>query len=224
MSDSNTVPLNMNFHQTVCVLDTDYRWLESPAEGVSRMPLEKKAEESGHTTSIVRFAAGSSFPPHAHPLGEEIYVLDGVFSDENGDYPTGTYIRNPPNSSHTPFTREGCTLFVKLDQFAPDDLLPVVLLPEQQQWLPGHGNLKVLPLHEYETQHTAMVHWPASEVFNPHQHWGGEEIFVVSGEFCDEHGRYPAGSWLRSPHQSKHTPFVELETLILVKTGHLAID
>jgi len=214
-------PLNMDFTKAVTLLHNEYHWVHSPAEGVSRMPLEKQAEESGHTTSLVRFAPGSSFPPHTHPLGEEIYVLDGIFSDENGDYPAGTYIRNPPKSQHSPFTREGCTLFVKLDQFHSQDTATVVVRPQDRKWLPGHGHLTVLPLHDYETQHTALVHWPAHEHFNPHQHWGGEEILVLEGEFCDEHGCYPAGSWIRSPHLSKHTPFVELETLILVKTGHL---
>lgn len=223
MSKPATIPFNMDFTKTVVLLASEQQWLKSPADGVERMPLEKEAEESGHTTSLVRFAPNSFFPPHAHPLGEEIYVLDGVFSDEKGDYPAGTYLRNPPNSAHSPFTKEGCTLFVKLDQFNSDDTDSVVLLPEQQQWLPGHGNLKVLPLHEFETQHTALVHWPEREKFTSHQHWGGEEIFVIKGEFCDEHGRYPAGSWLRSPHLSKHTPFVEIETLILVKTGHLPL-
>lgn len=215
------IPLNMDFTKAVKVLASEHHWELSPADGVSRMPLEKEAEESGHTTSLVRFAPGSNFPPHTHPLGEEIIILDGIFSDENGDYPASTYIRNPPKSHHSPFTRDGCTLFVKLDQFHPQDTLSVVVRPEDRQWLQGHGNLTVLPLHEFETQHTALVHWPAHEKFNPHQHWGGEEILVLEGEFCDEHGHYPAGSWIRSPHLSKHTPFVTVETLILVKTGHL---
>ena len=215
--------LNMDFKKAVVVTPDEYHWVLSPADGVSRMPLEKEAEESGHTTSLVKFAPGSSFPPHVHPLGEEIYVLEGVFSDENGDYPAGTYIRNPPKSKHAPFTREGCTLFVKLDQFNAQDLQAVVALPQDRQWLPGQGNLTVVPLHDFETEHTALVHWPANEYFNPHQHWGGEEILVINGEFCDEHGRYPAGSWIRSPHLSKHTPFVESESLILVKVGHLPI-
>lgn len=221
MSTLNDSPLNMDFAKAVVSRPNEQLWIKSPADGVERMPLEREAAESGHTTSLVRFAPGSSFPPHAHPLGEEIYVLEGIFSDENGDYPAGSYFRNPPNSAHAPFTKTGCTLFVKLDQFDPDDTEHVVLRPEQQQWLPGQGKLKVLPLHAFRTQHTALVHWPEGEIFKPHQHWGGEEILVISGEFCDEHGHYPAGSWLRSPHLSQHTPFVELETVILVKTGHL---
>lgn len=221
---ANTLPLNMDFSKTVRVLTSQQYWIESPADGVFRMPLEKEAEESGHTTSLVRFAPGSTFPPHTHTLGEEIFVLDGVFSDENGDYPAGTYFRNPPGTSHSPFTRTGCTLFVKLDQFAPGDTLTVVIREDERYWQQGHGNLRVFSLHQFETQHTALVYWPAHERFIPHQHWGGEEILVISGEFCDEHGRYEAGSWIRSRHLSQHTPFVEQETLILVKTGHLSAE
>jgi anti-sigma factor ChrR (cupin superfamily) len=76
-------------------------------------------------------------------------------------------------------------------------------------------------LHQFGTEHSALVWWPAGEVFQPHTHYGGEEIFVLGGEFIDEHGRYPKGSWLRSPHASRHHPFVEQDTLIWVKTGHL---
>jgi anti-sigma factor ChrR (cupin superfamily) len=217
----NAFILNMNFTKPVCLRPDEQQWISSPADGVSRVHLEREAEESGHTTSFVKFAPDSYFPPHTHPQGEEIYVLEGVFSDENGDYPAGTYLRNPPDSSHKPFTKEGCTLFVKLEQFHKDDLTPVVLTPEQQQWRPGIGNLKVLPLHTHHTESTALVLWPANEVFQPHTHFGGEEVVVISGRFIDEYGEYPAGSWIRSPHMSRHYPRVEEETLIYVKVGHL---
>ena len=78
-----------------------------------------------------------------------------------------------------------------------------------------------MPLHEHKGESVALVKWPAGEKFQPHTHFGGEEILVLSGEFIDEHGRYPAGSWIRSPHMSQHCPFVEQETVILVKVGHL---
>lgn len=213
--------LNMDFSKVACVLAKDQHWVKSPADGVSRIPLEREAEESGHTTSFVKFEAGSFFPEHSHPQGEELYVLDGVFSDERGDYPAGTYIRNPPGSRHKPFTKEGCTLFVKLEQFQKEDNKHIVLRPEDQQWGQGIGNLQVLSLHAYGTESTALVHWPANEVFQPHTHWGGEEIMVITGTFIDEFGEYPAGSWIRSPHMSQHFPRVEEETLILVKVGHL---
>ena len=218
---NNPFLLNMDFSQAVCISADESLWVTSPADGVSRVHLEREAEESGHTTSFVRFAPGSSFPEHTHTQGEELYVLSGVFSDENGDYPAGTYLRNPPGSQHKPFTKEGCELFVKLDQFQPDDSEPVVIRPDDQVWGAGIGNLHVLPLHEFQGHSTALVFWPENEVFQSHTHWGGEEIVVLSGRFIDEHGEYPEGSWLRSPHMSKHFPYVEEETLILVKVGHL---
>jgi anti-sigma factor ChrR (cupin superfamily) len=90
--------------------------------------------------------------------------------------------------------------------------------------LQGQGRLKVMPLHSYEGQNTALVRWPAGEVFQPHRHFGGEEILVLSGTFEDEHGKYPPLTWIRSPHMSKHHPFVKEDTVILVKTGHLPLN
>ena len=139
----------MDFSLAVSVPPSEQQWVSSPADGVSRVHLERVAAEHGHTTSLVSFQPGAAFPQHSHPLGEEIYVLSGTFSDEFGDFPAGTYIRNPPGSKHSPFTRDGCKLFVKLDQFHPDDSAPVVIRPEDHQWQQGIGNLKVLSLHAF---------------------------------------------------------------------------
>ena len=213
--------LNMDFTERVVVDTAAMDWVPSPAGGVLRKPLAREEAERGHATSIVRYEPGASFQRHEHPLGEEILVLDGVFSDETGDYPAGTYLRNPPGTGHAPFSEGGCTLFVKLCQFAPGDRSVVRIDTNKTDWLPGHGGLKVMPLHSFEGEHTALVHWPPGEVFQPHRHFGGEEILVLSGEFIDEHGRYPSGNWQRNPHLSQHHPYVEQETVILVKTGHL---
>ena len=104
-AENNSNRFNMDFKKPVSMLPDQYDWIASPADGVSRVPLERISPESGHKTSFVRFAPESYFPAHAHPLGEEIYVLEGVFSDQHGDYPAGTYLRNPPGSSHRPFTK-----------------------------------------------------------------------------------------------------------------------
>lgn len=215
--------LNMDFAKRVVVDTESMSWLASPAKGVWRKPLEREEAESGHTTSVVRYEAGSAFKTHPHPLGEEIFVLDGVFSDERGDYPAGTYLRNPPGSSHAPFSQQGCDILVKLNQFDPRDSAVVRVNTHSQAWLPGIGGLEVMPLHDFEHEHVALVKWPAGERFQPHRHFGGEEIFVLSGEFSDEFGQYPLGSWIRSPHMSEHFPFVVQETIILVKTGHLPL-
>lgn len=217
------VDINMDFSQPA-VIDTNRQdWQASPMAGVWRKPLERQAAEHGHTTSLVRFAPQSHFSRHGHPLGEEILVLEGTFSDEHGDYGPGCYFRNPPGSAHTPFSREGCTLLVKLDQFDPKDTAPVRIDTRNTAWLPGQGRLQVMPLHDHKGEHVALVKWPAGERFQPHRHFGGEEIFVLSGEFKDEYGSYPAGTWLRNPHMSEHFPFVEEETVIWVKVGHLPV-
>jgi anti-sigma factor ChrR (cupin superfamily) len=118
---------------------------------------------------------------------------------------------------------QGCILFVKLCQFQAGDVKPVSIATGRAQWLPGQGGLQVMPLHSFGTEHTALVKWPKGERFKPHYHVGGEEILVVSGVFQDEFGAYGPGTWMRSPHMSQHFPFVEEETIIWVKTGHLAL-
>ncbi len=213
--------LNMDFSQRVVINTADLEWQNSPAVGVLRKRLAREEAERGHATSIVKYQAGAKFNSHPHPLGEEILVLDGVFSDETGDYPAGSYLRNPEGFVHAPFSLQGCTLLVKLHQFQTTDSQQVAINTKQAEWLPGHGKLRVMPLHQHGTESTALVMWPAGTHFQPHRHFGGEEIYVISGEFIDELGRYPAGTWIRSPHLSQHNPYVEQDTVILVKVGHL---
>lgn len=211
----------MNFEEKVVINTNEQTWVESPSKGVWRKQLAREQAEHGHATSIVRYDAGTSFSAHNHPKGEEIFVLDGVFSDESGDYPAGTYLRNPEGFSHAPFSKNGCTLLVKLCQFQAGDDQHICIDTNNTTWRPGVGGLQVMPLHSFGTESVALVKWPANERFQPHRHFGGEEIFVISGQFIDEHGQYPKGTWIRSPHLSQHFPFVEQETLIFVKTGHL---
>lgn len=213
--------LNMDFNRRVVIDTQQAEWIASPMPGVWRKPLAREAAEHGHASSIVRYEPGASFAAHNHPKGEEILVLEGTFSDETGDYPAGTYFRNPEGFRHAPFSNEGCVLLVKLHQFQCGDSAHVCIDTNTTQWLPGQGNLMVLPLHDYNGEQVALVRWLAGEKFRPHVHVGGEEIYVISGEFIDEQGRYPAGTWIRSPHMSRHNPYVEQDTLIWVKTGHL---
>jgi len=213
--------LNINFNETVVINTNELEWQASPMKGVWRKPLAREAAEHGHTTSVVQFEPGSYFSPHSHPMGEEIFVLEGVFSDEHGDYPAGSYLRHPPGSRHKPFSREGCVIFVKLEQFSPDDSATVRLNTGIIGWLPGEDDLEIMPLHEHDFETVALEKWPAGVKSTPHSHFGGEEIFVLSGRLMDEWGDYPAGSWVRRPHNSEHCPYVVDETVIWVKSGHL---
>ena len=213
--------INMDLDKQVVIETFTKKWIESPSKKVLRIPLEREQAESGHVTSIVKYLPKSKFDAHSHPKGEEILVLDGIFSDEHGDYPAGTYIRNPPGTSHSPFSEKGCTILVKLDQFNKNDSKHFSLDTKQEMWRQGHGGLEVMPLHSFETEGVALVKWPKGEKFLSHSHFGGEEIYVISGVFKDEHGEYPKGTWIRSPHLSVHHPWVDEETIIFVKTGHL---
>ncbi len=214
--------LNTSLSQRVVVDSAGLPWVDSPIAGVQRQLLERDGGEVARATSIVRYAPGSSFARHTHDLGEEIFVLDGELHDESGSYPAGTYIKNPPGSSHAPGSATGCTLFVKLRHMDLADRQRTVVDTRTASWLPGLvPGLSVLPLSDFESQHTALVRWAPGTQFNAHRHYGGEEIFVLDGVFEDEFGRYPAGTWMRSPHLSTHRPFSREGCTILVKSGHL---
>ncbi len=200
----------------------DLPWVDSPMPGVQRRMLERDGEEVARATSVVRYAPNSYFEAHTHGGGEEFLVLDGIFSDESGDFSQGTYVRNPIGSRHEPYTKDGTTILVKLQQFDPRDQDFVRVDTNQRDWLPGLApGLHVMPLHEYGSEHVALVKWAPGTKFAHHSHPQGEEIFVLSGVFADEHGTYPEGTWLRSPAGSVHTPFSDDGCLIYVKTGHL---
>lgn len=216
--------LNADYSQRIVLNHHDLDWVGSPQAGVERRMLERIGDELAKATSIVRYQPGANFDAHTHEYGEEILVLAGVFSDEHGTYPAGTYMMNPPGSSHAPRSDTGCVLFVKLRHLGSDQQEREVIDTQTAQWHQGLvPGLTVMPLMQQGSGST-LVRWAPQTYFNPHRHFGGEEIFVVDGVFEDEHGRYPAGTWIRSPHMSMHKPFSQEGCTIFVKTGHLLVD
>ena len=216
--------LNSDFTKRVVVRADDYQWVDSPMPNVKRMMLDRIGDEVARATTIVKYLPNSEFHAHTHSGGEEFYVLEGVFSDEHGDYPAGSYIRNPIGTSHTPrIGAEGAVIFVKLHQFSEEDQKQVAINTLETPWNQGLvEGLQVMSLHDFEGEHVALVKWAPNTQFNSHQHFGGEEILVLDGIFYDEHGEYPKGTWIRSPHLSQHKPFTKEEgALIYVKVGHL---
>jgi anti-sigma factor ChrR (cupin superfamily) len=214
--------LHADLQQRVALDTAALPWMASPVAGVERRLLDRCGGEVARATSIVRYAPGSRFEPHNHGGGEEILVLEGIFADELGEYPAGTYLRNPAGSSHSPFSQDGCTLLVKLQQMHLADQQRQVVSTSEATWRPGLvPGLDVLPLHSFGSEHVALVRWQPGTRFPAHGHPGGEEILVLRGVFQDEHGAYPAGSWLRNPPGSLHQPWSEAGCTIWVKTGHL---
>lgn len=210
----------------VAIMDTAaMEWEKSPAPGVWRKRLELVGEkESGQVTSIVRYEPGSEFPEHPHPDGEEILVLSGVFSDEHGDYPAGTYIFNPDGVSHKPFSKEGCTLFVKLRQAPGKDRKQIRHDTNTGEWITGEEGCihrQFMMNDETYGEVSYLARFDEGAQLPTHGHPGGEEVLVLEGELKDEDGRYPAGTWVRLPVGSGHAPGSDTGCLIFVKRGHL---
>ncbi|MEI6828933.1 MAG: cupin domain-containing protein [Synechococcaceae cyanobacterium ELA445] len=215
---------NADLNQRV-VLDTSaLAWSPSPMAGVERRLLDRQGGEVARATSIVRYLPGSRFERHIHGGGEEILVLEGTFSDELGDYPAGTYLRNPAGSAHAPSSESGCTLLVKLQQMHPADQGRVMIDSRQGPWHPAPvAGLELLPLHHWGSENVDLRRLAPGTVVPHHSHPGGEEILVLEGVFQDDHGTYPAGSWLRQPPGSAHRPTSQQGCTIWVKSGHLPL-
>jgi anti-sigma factor ChrR (cupin superfamily) len=213
--------INADFSQRA-VVDT-YDWVASPLPGVDRVMLDRIGDEVARATSIVRYAPGSRFSEHVHGGGEEFLVLEGTFSDADGDYPAGSYVRNPIGTRHAPWSENGCTIFVKLQQFAPDDTRQFSVDTRSADWQEGPvDGISMLPLHAHGSERVRLARYAAGARYPHHTHPGGEEILVLEGTLIDEHGTYGPGSWHRSPPGSDHAPWSDEGCLLYVKAGHLS--
>jgi anti-sigma factor ChrR (cupin superfamily) len=222
--DGNAVYINADFSQKAVIRPEDYRWVGSPMPGVERMMFDRIGDEVARATSLVRYAPNSTFSAHVHSGGEEFFVLEGEFGDEHQAYPAGTYVRNPIGSQHSPRAgKQGCVIFVKLHQFDKEDGAHVVIDTRSADWPRQHApGFEEMPLHQFGNERVALIRWAPNTPYGDHVHKGGEEIFVIDGSFYDEHGAYPAGSWVRYPDQSHHNDFTRDEgALLYVKSGHL---
>ena len=214
--------LNADLSKRAVLLPTQMSWVPSPEAGVERIMLDRDGDEVARATSLVRFAKNSSFTAHTHELGDELLVLEGVFSDEDGDFGPGSYLRNPPGSTHRPFSLNGCLLFVKLRQFDPSDQSRKMLHHSQLSWERGFlpGVSRAL-LHQFGAESVCLVRLEPGALW-PHRSLpAGEELFVMEGSCSNEHGQYPARSWLRTPAGSEHQLFSAEGCLLYIKTGHL---
>ncbi|WP_170332862.1 cupin domain-containing protein [Ruegeria arenilitoris] len=204
--------VNADFSKRVAVHFDDNEWVASPAAGVERKMLDRIGDEVARATTIVRFAPGSAFAAHTHDGGEEFLVLDGVFQDETGDFPVGSYVRNPPTTSHTPSASEGATILVKLHQFDPDDRTEI------RRSINGQGTVR---LFKDEREDVQVQNWAAGETIDLDA-TKGLEVFVVEGSFAEDGEEFSGWDWLRLPPgtQSKAVAGVA-GARVWVKSGHL---
>lgn len=208
--------LNADFGQRVLVHSDDLDWIASPMAGVDRRMLDRIGEEVARATSIVRYAPGSQFSPHTHTGGEEFIVLDGVFQDEHGDYPAGTYVRNPPTTAHKPGSDTGCTIFVKLWQF---DMADRTQFRKDMTAELGAGSQVVL--HEDARETVQYSHLRANAALRVDA-LGGIEVLMIEGRAHDGQDELRKGSWLRLPEGAVLDLTAGPEgAKIWMKTGHL---
>ena len=173
-------------------------WVPSPAAGVDRRMLFRVGGEVARATSIVRYAPGSAFPRHVHTGGEEILVLDGTFQDEHGDYPAGSYLRNPPGTSHLPASKDGCTIFVHLWQFRAGDRTRVVRRPGQGQPVePCPGAAGATVLFDDGHEQVRLEDWPPGTITVTNTH--GLEFLVLAGGLAVGGETLEPQSWARLP-------------------------
>lgn len=221
-----TQSLNGDLSVRVAVDTQSLEWTPSPSGTVWRKRVHRVGPpESGQVTSVVRYEAGARFPKHDHPGGEEILVLEGIFSDEHGDWPAGTYLLNPEGFTHSPFSVEGCTLFVKLRQLPGSNRQHVALQTADQPWKPSVRKIsswKKLYAQDPYTDFMRLEAWDIPAELGQINFPQGAELFVLKGQFTDTLGTYVTHSWLRVPPGGSVTPTSDDYCELYIKEGGFA--
>jgi anti-sigma factor ChrR (cupin superfamily) len=214
--------LNADFARRVAVHAGSMAWTPSPVAGVDRRMLDRIGGEVARATSIVRYAADSRFSAHRHPGGEEFLVLDGVFQDEHGDFPAGSYIRNPPGSGHTPGSAPGCVIFVKLWQFDAADRTELRLDTSAMRFAAAEGRpgIEVKRLFRDLHEEVRLERWSANTRVTLPGVGGGLEILLLEGCFVEAGETFVEQSWLRLPEGAGLTALAGPDgCCVWIKTG-----
>jgi anti-sigma factor ChrR (cupin superfamily) len=224
MSPAQTI--NGDLAARVAVDTARMEWSPSPSGTVWRKRVHLVGPaESGQVTSIVRYEPQSTFHVHDHPDGEEILVLDGVFSDERGDWPAGTYLLNPEGFRHAPYSREGCVLFVKLRQYPGRAREHVATRTGSVVWQPtARTGVAVRPLYAQAgfSDSMRLERWSAGARLGRVAYPNGAELFVLEGSFADEDGTFGPRAWLRLPRGAEHSPSTADGCVVYMKEGGFA--
>jgi len=213
--------INADFDERVVVHAEQLKWADSPIPGVQRRMLDRIGGEVARATTIVRYEPGSRFSEHTHTGGEEFIVLDGVFQDEHGDFPTGTYVRNPPTTAHTPGSEPGCIIFVKLWQFDPQDRKQFRKSMADELSEPVRGVATAL-LHQDSRETVRYGHLDPDSTLTIDSS-GGAELLVLEGTVAVDGDTLGRWDWLRSPKGT--APLLtagQSGAKVWFKTGHLA--
>ena len=214
--------INADFSRRAIVAPDQYRWVSSPESGVERVMLDRVGAEKARATSLVRYAPRSRFPVHAHPGGEEILVLSGTFSADRDHAPAGWYLRNPPGSSHRPFSDEGALIFVKLWQMPPGERRTVRTDTGDPAGWGRRDDHECLPLFASDHERVEIRRLAPQGRLTLAQE-GGAELLVLAGDLMLDGVSYPQGTWIRLPPGD--TPLLVAGAsgvTVYLKSGHLS--
>ncbi|NVK41706.1 MAG: cupin domain-containing protein [Oceanospirillaceae bacterium] len=218
------IAVNGDLSRRVHLCSDEMDWVPSPGGEVLRKRLHLVGTpEGGEVTSLVRYPPGAVFPPHPHPGGEEILVLEGLFSDAGGDWPAGSYLLNPEGFEHAPSSEPGCLLFVKLRQY-PGSRRQWALDTGAMDWqtgtLPG-VELKWLYRDDGYPETMRLERWAPGTLPEPRAYPGGVEVLVLEGSFNDEQAEYGRYDWLRLPAGASHRPASRDGCVLYIKENGL---
>ncbi|MEM7251259.1 MAG: cupin domain-containing protein [Pseudomonadota bacterium] len=223
MSEARLIQLNANLAERACLDTNEMAWEPSPSPTVWRKRLHLDGRpEAGRVTSVVRYDEGATFSSHEHPGGEEILVLRGVFSDDAGDWGPGSYLLNPEGFAHSPFSKDGCVIFVKLRQYFGANR--VTLNTNAMQWTKT-SELGVMhkPLFaDVNHAETMSIEHLQPGTMVTREHDRGAEMFVLNGELIENRTGYTEGTWLRLPPGTVHRLETKTGCTLYVKRHHLA--
>lgn len=215
--------INSDLTQSAKVFFNASTWVPSPLKGVSRKMLERDGAEFAATpTTLVNYDANSYFTNHVHTGGEEFLVLAGVFADEHGDYPVGTYKRNPVGTEHAPIVKDGCMIIVKLGQFQDGDNQDVTINTANQAFIQDENRVAVeyQVLHDFKQETVRLERWACNSHITL-DNTGGIEVLVVDGELNHQGETFKSLDWLRLPiGEALDITTAADDCTVWIKTGH----
>ena len=151
-------------------------------------------------------------------------VLHGVFQDEHGDYPAGTYIRNPVGTHHIPRSDQGCVIFVKLWQFdsRDQDQCAIDLHSVSMAADPDRIGVSQAELVCRDYENVMLEKWePGAKAQLSGE--AGAEALILEGSLQRAGEEFARHAWIRLPagHAEQLTAGDE-GALVWVKRDHLA--
>lgn len=103
-------------HSPLALTDFVDTWQDLPFEPFREGVEVHYIKRGAPAVAILRYAPGAKVPLHLHTGLETIFVLDGVQSDEHGDYGKGSLVLNPQGTTHSVWSKTGCAVLIQWER------------------------------------------------------------------------------------------------------------